>query len=264
MQIIKTKLNRTNVNSKAELISYLNPSLTDHLNPSIIFVPGGSYTHIDFDQSEKVAFRFLSLGFQVSILRYSFVDEVSPLFPAPLVELAEAMDVTHQNAATWKIDPEKISLMGFSVGGHIVSNYNNVWKSDWLKDQTNLEQDHLKPFAAILGFPVITPKDGFPDAETLATWSNDPQLIAADQHVNENNAPTFIWGTTDDQLVSSTNAIHYYLALQAHQIPTELHMFQHGPHGLVLADETTAYDEHHVDQRIATWVSTAIDWLTEL
>lgn len=186
MQIIKTPLNQVNPQSQAELISYVDPSLTDALNPALIFVPGGSYTHIDFKQSEKVALRFLSLGFQVSILRYSFVDEVQPLFPAPLLETAQAIATTKQNAAQWHVDRQKVMLMGFSVGGHVVANYNNLWSSD------------------------------------------------------------------------------YFLALQAHQVPTELHLYHHGPHGMALADETTAYDERHQDSRIADWIANALAFLREL
>lgn len=50
----------------------------------------------------------------------------------------------------------------------------------------------------------------------------------------------------------------YFLALQAHQVPTELHLYHHGPHGMALADETTAYDERHQDSRIADWIANAL------
>ncbi len=36
MQIIKTPLNQVNPQSQAELISYVDPSLTDALNPALI------------------------------------------------------------------------------------------------------------------------------------------------------------------------------------------------------------------------------------
>jgi acetyl esterase/lipase len=264
MEIITTKLNHTNSKSKAELISYITPNLTGAKNPALIFAPGGSYTHIDLDQAEKVALRFASFGYQVSILRYSLVDELQPLYPAPLYEMAEAMNVTHQNAKKWHVDSNRIILMGFSVGGHIVSNFNNTWNSEWLSSQTNIDVKTLKPFATILGFPVVTPADGFPDNATLDQWTDQPAQIAADQNATKDNVPTFIWATTDDQLVSSKNAVDYFLALQAHGVPTELHLFQHGPHGMALADETTAYDDRHVDHRIASWVETSLAWLSEL
>ncbi|MBF7129610.1 lp_1002 family arylesterase [Pediococcus pentosaceus] len=264
MEIVKTKLNHTNSKSKAELISYISPNLTDQKSPSLIFVPGGSYTHIDLAQAEKVALRLESFGYQVSVLRYSLVDEVQPLYPAPLIELAEAMDITHQNAEKWQVDVNQIILMGFSVGGHIVSNFNNNWNAAWLSSQTHLASTTLQPFATILGFPVITPNDGFPDTKTLAKWTTHPQQLAADQNATKDNAPTFIWATADDQLVPSQNAVDYFLALQALQVPTELHLYQHGLHGMALADETTAYDNHHVDHRIATWLTTALAWLHEL
>ncbi len=47
-------------------------------------------------------------------------------------------------------------LMGFSVGGHVVANYNNLWSSAWLQAQTHLSTEDLKPAATILGYPVIT------------------------------------------------------------------------------------------------------------
>ena len=262
MKIITNNVNINN--SKAQLISYVDNNLDGSNQIPIIIVPGGSYTNIDLKQNQKVALKFLSLGYQVSILRYSLVGEIKPFLPEPLKDLAHSVNIIKINANNWKIDANKLILMGFSIGGHVVSNFNNYWNSTWLKQQTNISNSLLKPFGTILGFPVISPYLGFPDKKTLKTWSDNPGFSASDKYVNTDNVPTFIWGTSDDSAVPVQNALSYYESLIDKNIPAELHLFEHGPHGLLLATAQTAYDQKHIDKRIAQWVSLADSWIQKL
>lgn len=262
MQIVKESLGS---DTAAYLQGYLrekDPDNPDQVYPAIIVVPGGSYTHIPEQQSETLAMAFANLGYQAFYLRYSFVDEKQPLHPAPLVELARAVSHLRKDATDWLIDPDRIAIAGFSVGGHIAALYNDYWHSEWLASQAEVAADTMQPQAVLLGYPVISPKLGFPvKADMLDQWTDDPDAIAADEHVNEYSAPAFIWATADDRLVPSANSLAYANALSQAKVPFELHIFRHGPHGLALANHLTAWKRDANQPHVAHWLKLAEEWL---
>ncbi|WP_137597246.1 alpha/beta hydrolase [Paucilactobacillus kaifaensis] len=268
MQIIQKSLSTSNYDTQATLTCYLKAP-DEHANqtalPALVFVPGGSYTHIPTQQAESIALAFAAQGFQCFVLRYSFTGEKKPLLPAPIIELGLSIKLIRANANDWNIRPESINVMGFSVGGHIVSLYNDYWHTDWLVNAVHAQADLLKPNAIILGYPVIDFNLGFPPANTnLEQWTLEPDKYAAQKHVNQLNAPTFCWVTNDDTLVPVANSLAYCNALAQHQIPQELHIFHHGPHGLALADQRTAWKQDANQPHVAHWFQLAIEWLQDI
>lgn len=264
MQIVKESLGD---GTAAYLQGYLKESNADNPDqtyPAMIIVPGGSYTHIPEPQTETLALAFTNLGYQAFFLRYSFVGEKTPLHPAPVVELARSVAMVRQRASEWQIDPNAVAIAGFSVGGHVAALYNDYWHSSWLAEQAGVDGNSLQPQAVILSYPVISPKLGFPGKDdVLAQWSDNPDDIAADELVNQDNAPTFIWVTADDPLVPSANSLAYANALAKTGIPYELHVFHHGPHGLALANNLTAWKRDADQPHVAHWLQLADEWLND-
>lgn len=265
MKIIQQSLQTDTMSTKATLTAYIkDPDL--HANqtilPAIVFVPGGSYTHIPTEQAESVALAFSAAGYQVFVLRYSFTGEVTPLLPAPLIELGRSVSLIKQRATEWHLDPDQITIMGFSVGGHIVSLYNDYWNSQFLAEETGATNEYLKPKSILLGYPVINFDYGFPaDKNKIQDWTGSPEKFASDLHVNQSNRPTFIWVTADDQLVPVKNALRYIDELSANNINFEFHVFDHGPHGMALADHRTAWKPAADNPHVAHWFNLALEWL---
>lgn len=79
--------------------------------------------------------------------------------------------------------------------------------------------------------------------------------MSAEKNVNDKTPPTFIFITQDDQAVPVQNALLFYEALCAHHVPAELHVYQHGKHGVGLAKD---------DPVLSTWPQHFIDWLERL
>ncbi len=230
--------------------------------PAVIIVPGGGYTHIPEAQAETLALAFAARGFQSFYLRYHFSNEVTPLLPQPILDLAAAIRQLRLHAADWSLDPQKIAAAGFSVGGHIVSLYNGNWQTAAVQ-QVGLGTE-LKLNAAILGYPVIRLDAGWPaSAEKLATLTTEPAQLAADRLVNTNCAPTFVWTTADDPLVPVQNSLIYLNALAQQGVPFESHIFRHGPHGLALANQQTAWKADADQPHVAHWFDLAIEWLRD-
>ena len=79
--------------------------------------------------------------------------------------------------------------------------------------------------------------------------------------VNADTPPSFVWATSNDNLVPAVNSIKYVQALWDQGVPCEFHLFSDGPHGLSLADETVADGPEGVNPEVAAWFSLAKAWL---
>ena len=53
--------------------------------------------------------------------------------------------------------------------------------------------------------------------------------------MTDQTPPCFLWHTTEDKGVPPENSAVFYLALVAHKIPAELHIYEKGRHGVGLA-----------------------------
>ncbi|MCD2256958.1 alpha/beta hydrolase [Agrilactobacillus fermenti] len=239
-----------------------NPEIDRQTYPGIVIIPGGSYTHIPEHQAEILAQAFYAQGYQAFYLRYHFIDEKAPLMPAPLVDVANAMHYLYENSDDLALEANRIVVAGFSVGGQVAALYGDYWAAKWLDEQTGTTADTRKPAALVLGYPVINLKAGFPKEKSDAlAIADDLDAYAADEHVNKQNPPTFIWVTNDDQMVPVKNSLLYANALNQHGVPQELHIFDHGPHGLALANAQTAWREGTDLPHVAKWFELAQEWL---
>ena len=59
--------------------------------------------------------------------------------------------------------------------------------------------------------------------------------LSNDKQVTKNTPPTFMFHTDDDAGVPPENSVTFYLALKRAGVPAELHVYQHGRHGVGLA-----------------------------
>lgn len=249
--------------TKATLTAYLQtptPKAPVQAFPALVIVPGGSMTHIPEAETEKTALTFLAHGYQVFVLRYSFLGEATPLYPAPLLDLAQAVALVHANADDWQLDGH-LAILGFSAGGQVSALYNDYWASDWLAQASRLTPDQRQFDALVLGYPVIDLDLGFPAKEQLPRWTSDPEKFNASHQVNANNRPTFTWATTTDPLVTVQNALNYVQALQDHGISQEIHLFDGGPHGMDVATPLVAPRDEPHKPHVHHWVTLADEWL---
>ena len=78
--------------------------------------------------------------------------------------------------------------------------------------------------------------------------------------------PAYIWTTFGDTLVPPQNSINFALAMQREGIPYELHVFNHGVHGLALATREVGKENGDgiFPHDIATWIDEAIVWVNNL
>lgn len=218
--------------------------------PCIIVLPGGGYQHLSSREGEPVALRFCGEGFHTCVVRYS----VAPAaWPQALVEVAASVAWVRLHVQEWGIDTNRIVLMGFSAGGHLVGCLAAFWHDARLLEQVkttlatdSIEQTSLKPDGLVLGYPVITSGEFAHRGSFQALCGSDETLIESlslEKCVGDSWPRTFIWHTFDDQSVPVENSLLLAHALHKAGISAELHVFPHAPHGSALGTRETAMDK---------------------
>lgn len=231
--------------------------------PTILVCPGGGYNFCSDREAEPIALKFVSMGYNVFVLRY----ECAPQrYPTQLLEAAASMAFIRENAGEFHVDEEKIAIMGFSAGAHLAASLSCFWQQKFIEDTLKVTCDQIKPNATVLCYPVITSGEfahrGSFDA-LLGDNANKEMLdkMSLEKQVTETVPPTFIWQTFEDDCVPVENSMLYAKALKEKNIPFELHIFEKGPHGLSLCNEITASKKEEIVPNDEVWVNLCDNFL---
>lgn len=235
--------------------------------PVIVICPGGAYGMTSDREAEAIAMKFLGAGFHAAVLRYSVFPEH---YPVALRQLAYAVAHIREHAKEYHVDPNKIIVQGSSAGGHLAASYGVFWKKKaFLAEELKVDPEMLRPNGLMLSYPVITsgPKAHRGSFENLLGDRCEDLLeeMSLENQVSEDTPKTFLWHTAPDDVVPVENSILFFQALHALSIPTELHIYPIGGHGLGLADkETMGSEGYGVQEECQSWIRLAIDWIRHL
>lgn len=244
--------------SRPTLSVYL-PDQAKATGEAVIVIPGGGY-HIVAAGHEgaDVAKRFNEMGIAAFVLKYRIPDTAWMINPeiGPIQDAQRAIQMVRENAKKWKIDRNKVGVLGFSAGGHLAStaatHFNHAYIPN--KKKTNLRPDFL-----ILVYPVIT----FTDTATHTGSMNN--LLGANateekkrEYSNElqvtpQTPPTFLVHAKDDP-VSVRNTILFADSLNAKGVFSEVLLYDAGGHGFGMVNKTSDIQ----------WPDRVHEWLTKL
>lgn len=233
--------------------------------PVVIICPGGGFTFHSDREKEPIALRFNSFGMHAVILEYKLIGE-NPVYPTALQELAKTIDWLNNQPESMHIDKKKIILAGFSAGGHVVASYNGIGTNPDLRKKYQIDQYSGQHAAVILGYPVIdmTIPGSFPaDDKVLNKISPDKTFWKAQDFLNKNSKPSFVWQTRTDELVYVMNSMKYVEKMVELGLPAEYHMFGSGIHGLSLATYVTQKPgkDKYLNARASEWINLSLSWL---
>ena len=208
---------------------------------AVLICPGGGYGVLAFDHEGNAIAKWLNdNGVAGIILKYRLPSDQIMIDKSigPLQDAQESMRVIRRNAASWKIDPKKVGVIGFSAGGHLASTISTHYAEKVYDVKDNIS---ARPDFSLLIYPVISLDTTIthrgsrnnllglkPDAKQVQRFSNELQI-------NSETPPAFLVHSSDDNAVPVMNSIGYYMGLQKNKIPTELHIFQKGGHGYGLS-----------------------------
>lgn len=295
-EVIRLYENRNDVTLTTYVIADSPEMLNGKPRPAVLICPGGAYLGCSESEGEPVALRFVSMGYHAFVLRYSvyyegennsgFPDLSKPLtvnphcvHPTPMREIGKAMLIIREHAEEWHVRMDKIAVCGFSAGAHNAAMYATNWRTDTITEYFHEDPEKFRPAAAILcytlsdyffmrdicaGNPPLAAFFGISNTAFLGTAEPSDELLdqaSPARHVTENTPPMFLWATSEDTMVPVQNSLIMARALADHHIPFEIHIFEKGPHGLSLADQTTASAKTQIYPDAAKWPELAGSWL---
>lgn len=214
----------------------------------VLVVPGGGYGGLATGhEGHDIAAWLNERGYDAWMLEYSTSSTAkTPLFPAPQDEaLAALRSIRASNRV------QKLGIWGFSAGGHLAA----TTVTDPATRQAEAKLDF-----AVLAYPVISMEPGITHGGSRLSLIGEnpgPELeksLSAQNRVTADTPPTFLFHTTDDDVVPIQNALLFAGALAAHRVAFELHVYESGPHGVGLAP---------TDPILSSWAGHLETWLAK-
>ncbi len=191
---------------------------------AMIICPGGGYWNLYWDlEGQEVAQWLNSAGMTGIILKYRCPRRPGQLErdppPGPEFEAQRAVSLVRSRAAEWRINPRRIGIVGFSVGGHLALATATGFAKRKYDPIDAVDNVSCRPDFAVLCYSGFLQVDGKDEL-----W---PGLS-----IPSDTPPVFLTHATDDSIpgASPEGSVIAYLALKRAGIPAELHIFATGDH----------------------------------
>jgi acetyl esterase/lipase len=245
------------------------PTLTAYLpepakatGAAIVICPGGGYAHLAEHEGKNYALWFNELGIAAFVLKYR-LGPAGYQHPAMLQDAARAVRTVRARASEWKLDPQRIGIIGSSAGGHLASTLLTHFDAGKTDAADTIERQSSRPDLGILCYAVVSlsgPQTHQGSKKNLLGTNVPPQLareLSAELQVTKDTPPCFLWSTEEDKTVPVENSLELAAALRRAGVPFDLHVYQRGPHGLGLGSRD--YDP----AKFHPWTSDCAFWLKE-
>jgi acetyl esterase/lipase len=226
------------------------------VHTGVVVCPGGGYQGLAMDHEGAQVARWLNAyGVTAFVLQY----RLGPKYhhPIEMNDAKRAMRMVRAHAREYGVDPDRIGIWGFSAGGHLAATVSTHADNGDMTAPDPADKFSSRADFAILAYPVISfgafGHQG--SVHNLLGANPDPALIeelSNEKHVTQQTPPTFLFATSDDPVVPVENSVLYYEALRKANVPAEMHLYEHGPHGVGLA---------FYDPILSTWPLHVAEWM---
>jgi acetyl esterase/lipase len=232
----------TNV-TKPTLTVYLPPK-DNNTGTAMLICPGGGYWDLYWEvEGTQVAEWLNEHGMAGIILKYrvprppNVPERDTPI--GPQMDAQRAMRIVRSNAAAWGIDPNRIGVIGFSVGGHLA-----LATATDFANQKYPAADAIDSISSRPNFAILCYSGFLKDFDRDVIW---PGL-----HIPPDTPPVMLVHATDDTMSPADHSVIMYLALKRAGIPVELHIFARGEHDFGVRED---------NKLPGSWPGLCIRWL---
>ena len=244
------------------------PTLTPYFAPpskasgaAMIICPGGSYGALAPHEGVHYALWLNEHGITGFVLKYR-LGTAGYKHPVMMQDIQRAIRYVRANAEKWKIDPNRIGVMGSSAGGHLASTALTHFDAGDANAKDPIDRVSSRPNLGILCYPVISMGTlaHAGSKKNLLGENPDPKLVellSSEKQVTKDTPPTFIFHTVEDTTVKVENSLEFAAALRANGVPFALHIYQKGAHGMGLGTREWNPEMRH------PWTNDCALWLKE-
>jgi acetyl esterase/lipase len=244
-------------------IPYANDTLKKHLldiylpptgkssYPVVVWIHGGAWLsndkYADMGYMKSTLKGFIDNGYAVASIDYRW--STTAVFPAQIQDCNQALEFLYRNAAKYKLDKDRIALIGFSAGGHLanllgLSNNNTVkdfyadgkkphfkiklvldfyGPSDFLTIKGNDSKDPGNPLTLLLG-GMVADNPGKAKKASPVTY------------IDKNDPPFLIVQGEKDESVNPEQSISLSSKLKQAGVKNDLIVVPNAPHYGVMFD----------------------------
>ena len=240
------------------LYEYL-PGAEEGKGTAVIVIPRGGYIKQAYETAGVSFAKWLNTcGVTAFVLLHRLPNQTDIEDPsiAPVMDAQRAIKWIRAHAEEYRIDPNKIGVIGCSAGAHI-SACVNTSKDDFSKCGDELDDVNYRPNFAILVSPAAKIKGLGESQKNLG--GNIQKLMERfpiDVLIDKTTAPMLMIHASNDKTVSPLNSVEIYKALLTNGVKqSSLHIFPLGGHSISLRDQpgTTAF-----------WPEIAEAWMREI
>ncbi len=220
-------------------ITFYPASDDNNSGATIIVCPGGGYNVLAYDlEGSEVCELFNSYGVNCVLLKYRVpIRKNQPMHEAPLQDLQRAIAYTRAHAEEWKINKDKIGVIGFSAGAHLSAVASNCYDELSYLAIDMYDQEPICPNFALIIYPAFLDDKNF--------------TVVPEIEVTKDTCPTFIVQTQDDHKLLNSSLFYYY-ALKEAKVSVTMHLYPTGYHGYGVRDTGHLVNE---------WPERAVSWL---
>jgi acetyl esterase/lipase len=248
----------TSDNDKPTLAISLPPS-DKATGAAVVVCPGGGYGGLAMSYEGIDVGQWLNdHGVAAFVLKYRHRGS-GYQHPAPLDDAQRAIRTVRARAKEFAVDPHKIGILGFSAGGHLASSAGTHFDAGKPDAADPIDRVSCRPDFLVLCYPVIsftTPYTHQGSKKNLLGEHPEAKLVermSSELAVTSETPPTFLFHTNEDTGVPPENSVLFYLALRKAGVPTEMHIYEKGRHGVGLAPKLPA---------LSSWPERCIDWMS--
>jgi acetyl esterase/lipase len=222
---------------------------------AVVVFPGGGYMILAIDlEGTEICEWLASRGITAVLLKYRVPDSGPhwddscschkyPIAPLALEDAQRTLGLVRAHAAEWHVDPHKVGVIGFSAGGHLVSDVSTHWSKRAYPAVDAADTQSCRPDFAMALYP------GHMRADATSEFGLNPRVP-----ISKDTPPTFLLQAVDDPVDPVENSLVYFIALQKAGVPVEYHLYAHGGHGFGLRRTTSAIT--HWPELVETWLQT--------
>jgi acetyl esterase/lipase len=214
----------------------------------------GKILAIDLEGTE-ICDWLTSRGITAVLLKYRVPDSgphyeprlnrgVLPKAPTALEDAQRTVGLVRYHARQWHINPDKIGVIGFSAGGHLVADISTHFSKRSYAARDAADKVSCRPDFAIACYP------GHLWVDDTALKLN-PDIASG---ISKQTPPTFLVQAEDDQVDGVNQSLVYYVALKDAGVPVELHLYAHGGHAFGL--RRTKFPITQWPYLVETWLRT--------
>ncbi len=206
---------------------------------AVLIAPGGGYRHVVIDKEGFEMGRWLAArGVTAFVLFYRLPHQGWAAGPdVALADAQRAARLIRHGHTAYGIDPERISVMGFSAGGHVAASLATGYARAVYAPLDAADRLSARPDGAALIYPVISMRADLahPGSRERLIGADPPPALelaySPDGNVPADAPPFFLLHAEDDDVVPVGNAMAMREGLKARGIAVDTHLYAAGGHG---------------------------------